>query len=97
MLMRSEADFKEKHGVCMGPHAGVNGNRKQNGPKHEKRLSNAGVDYYLTVCPLQSRLQHIYHWQPYARVDLNPGRTVDPRVRFVSLPSRQRIFYVIIV
>jgi hypothetical protein len=32
----------------------------------------AGVDYNLTSCPLQSRLQHIYHGQPYARVDLNP-------------------------
>jgi hypothetical protein len=27
-----------------------------------------GVDYNLTLCPLQ----HIYHGQPYARVDLNP-------------------------
>ncbi len=33
----------------------------------------AGVDYYnLTFCPLQSRLQHIYHGQPYARVDFIP-------------------------
>ncbi len=32
----------------------------------------AGADYNLTVCPLQSRLQHIYHGQPNARVDLNP-------------------------
>jgi hypothetical protein len=32
-----------------------------------------GVDYNLTLCPLQSRLQHIYHGQPYASVDdLNP-------------------------
>ncbi len=31
-----------------------------------------GVDYNLTLCPLHSRLQHIYHGQPYARVDLNP-------------------------
>ncbi len=30
------------------------------------------VDYNLTSCPLQSRLQHIYYGQPYARVDLNP-------------------------
>jgi hypothetical protein len=32
-----------------------------------------GVDCNLTLCPLQSRLQHIYHghWQPYARVNLN--------------------------
>ncbi len=35
---------------------------------------NAGVDYNLILCPLKSRLQHIYHGigQPYARVDLNP-------------------------
>jgi hypothetical protein len=32
----------------------------------------AGVDYNLASCPLQSRHQHIYHGQPYARVDLNP-------------------------
>jgi hypothetical protein len=31
-----------------------------------------GVYYNLTLCPLQSRLQHIYHGQPNARVDLNP-------------------------
>jgi hypothetical protein len=34
--------------------------------------SYARVDYNLTLCPLQSRLQHIYHGQPYATVDLNP-------------------------
>jgi hypothetical protein len=33
----------------------------------------AGDEYNLTLCPLQSRLQHIYHGQPYARVDLNPA------------------------
>ncbi len=36
----------------------------------------AGVDYNLTLRPLQSRLQHNYHGhffgQPYARVDLKP-------------------------
>jgi hypothetical protein len=42
----------------------------------------AGVDYNLTLCPLQNRLQHIYHghWatlcqnrpEPYARVDFIP-------------------------
>ncbi len=32
----------------------------------------AGVDYNLTLCPLQSRLQHIYHGQTFVRVDLNP-------------------------
>ncbi len=26
----------------------------------------------LTLCLLQSRPQHIYHEQPYARVNLNP-------------------------
>ncbi len=31
----------------------------------------AGVDYNLTLRPLQSRLQHIYHRQPNARVHLN--------------------------
>ncbi len=33
---------------------------------------NAGVDYNLTLCPLQSRLQHIYYGQSYARVDFIP-------------------------
>jgi hypothetical protein len=34
----------------------------------------AEVDYDLTLCLFQSRLQHIYHGlgQPYDRVDLNP-------------------------
>jgi hypothetical protein len=32
----------------------------------------AGVDNNLTLYPLQSRLQHIYHGQPYARVDFIP-------------------------
>jgi len=32
----------------------------------------AGVDYNLMSYPLQSRLQHIYNGQTYARVDLNP-------------------------
>jgi hypothetical protein len=32
----------------------------------------AGVDYNLTLCPLQGRLQHIYHGKHYARVGLNP-------------------------
>ncbi len=33
---------------------------------------DAGVDYNLALCPLQSRLQNIYHGQPYDTVDLNP-------------------------
>ncbi len=28
----------------------------------------ATVKYNLILCPLQSRLQHIYHGQPYASV-----------------------------
>jgi hypothetical protein len=28
--------------------------------------------YDLSVTLIQSRLQHIYHWQPYVRVDLYP-------------------------
>ncbi len=32
----------------------------------------AGADYNLSLCPLDSLLQLIYHGQPYARVDLNP-------------------------
>jgi hypothetical protein len=32
----------------------------------------AGVDYKLTLCRPQSRLQHMYQEQPYARIDLNP-------------------------
>jgi hypothetical protein len=38
----------------------------------------AGVVYTLTLCPLQSRLQHIHRGQPYARVDFIPqSRTLD--------------------
>ncbi len=32
----------------------------------------AGVDYNLTLCSLQNRLQHIYRRQPYARVGFIP-------------------------
>ncbi len=31
----------------------------------------SGADY-LNLCQLQSRFQHMYHGQPYFRVDLNP-------------------------
>jgi hypothetical protein len=39
-----------------------------------------GGDFNLTLCPLQSRLKHIYHGHPYARVDLNtmPESTLSP-------------------
>jgi hypothetical protein len=52
--------------------------------------SYAGVDYNLTLCPLQSRLlQHIYHGQPYARVDLNPicQSRLHPQVRAFGFGS----------
>jgi hypothetical protein len=29
----------------------------------------AGVDYNLALCPLQSRLQHIYHGQLYSMLE----------------------------
>ncbi len=48
----------------------------------------AGVDYNIALCPLQSRLQHIYHGQPYAGVDLNPvpeSTTVYPAVRDLAI------------
>jgi hypothetical protein len=32
----------------------------------------AGVDYNLTLYSLQSRLQHIYHGQPYASSQSRP-------------------------
>jgi hypothetical protein len=37
----------------------------------------AGVDYNLTLRRLYSRLQHIYHGQPYDRVDQDPYARVD--------------------
>jgi hypothetical protein len=54
--------------------------RKKQSPEAESKEKHgvrrtgpyAGFDYNLTICPLQSRLQHIYNGQPYARVDLNP-------------------------
>jgi hypothetical protein len=47
----------------------------------------AGVDYNLTLCPLQSQL-HIYHGQPYARVALNhmPESTLSPSQGFCIWP-----------
>jgi hypothetical protein len=51
--------------------------------------SYAGVDYNLTLCSLQSRLQHIYHGHPYARVDLNPRPelTLSPQSGTLDLAS----------
>jgi hypothetical protein len=49
----------------------------------------AGVDYNLTLCPLQSRLKHIFHGQPYARVDLNPmsESTLSPQSETLDFAS----------
>ncbi len=39
---------------------------------------HAEVDYKLTLCPLQTRLQHIYFGQRYARVDfISQSGTLD--------------------
>jgi hypothetical protein len=48
----------------------------------------AGVDYNLTLCPLQSRLQHSYHCQPYVKIDLNPvpELTLSPSQRLWIWP-----------
>ncbi len=40
-------------------------NEVESKQKHDVMEPCAVVDYYLTL----SRLQHIYHWQPYVRVD----------------------------
>jgi hypothetical protein len=57
----------------------------------------AGGDYNLTLCPLQSRLQHIYHAQPYARVDLNPMTepTLSPSQGHWIWPQDIRVFFLI--
>ncbi len=49
----------------------------------------AGVDHKLTLCPLQSLLQHVYHCQPYARGDLNLYARVDfiPQSETLDLAS----------
>jgi hypothetical protein len=49
----------------------------------------AGADYNLTLCPLQSQFQDIYHGQPYARVDLNPmsESTLFPQSGTLDLAS----------
>ncbi len=41
-------------------------------PEAESKEKHCVWDYNLTFCPLQCRLQHIYHWQPCARDDLYP-------------------------
>jgi hypothetical protein len=48
----------------------------------------AGVDYILTLCPLKSRLQHIYQGQPYVKVDINtmPESTLFPSQRLWIWP-----------
>ncbi len=56
-----------------------------------------GVDYNLTLCPLQSRLQHIFNGQPYARIDLNPSHaridfTPPVKVFGFGLDTLSRLF-----
>ncbi len=53
--------------------------------------SFTGVDFNLTLCRLQSRLQHMYNARPYARVDLKGSLTRDFRLQtfsWVSYPYR---------
>ncbi len=79
-----------------GGGGGMNPNRRQVSLFHVRAMHNmsrgriqrktrcmgpyAGVDYNFTFYPLQSRLQHIYHGQPFARVELDPmpESTVSP-------------------
>jgi hypothetical protein len=51
----------------------------------------AGFYYNLTLCPLQSRLPHIYHGQKYARVDRDPmpELTLSPQSETLHLASVQ--------
>ncbi len=51
----------------------------------EKPWPYAGVDYNLTLCPPQSRLQHIYPGQPFARVDFIPqSESLDLASEYIS-------------
>ncbi len=54
---------------------------------------NARVDYNLTLYPLQSRLQQMYHGQPYARVDINhmPELTLSPSKGLRIWPLHVRV------
>ncbi len=53
----------------------------------------AGVDYNLTLCPLQSRLQHIYHWATLCQSLLSPvpESTSIPQQGTLDLASGQKI------
>jgi hypothetical protein len=55
----------------------------------------AGVDYNVTLCPLQGRLQHIYNGQPLARVDLTlcQSRLYPPVRDFWIWPLNMFIVY----
>ncbi len=55
-------------------------------PNPKKNMVYAGVDYNLTLCPLQ----HIYHGLPYMpEVDLNPmpESTLSPQSGTLDLAS----------
>jgi hypothetical protein len=75
------ASVRQERGGCiqretwgLGPYAGAHFNLTWGRIRGKTWCMGpyTGVDYNLTLCPLPSRLQHIYHEQPYARVDLNP-------------------------
>ena len=55
-----------------------------------------GVVYNLTICLLQSRLKHIYHGQPYAKVDLNPmpELTLSPS-QGLKIVASEDVLYVV--
>ncbi len=60
---------------CMGRYAGVDNNLPMSlaqRPNPKKNMVYGTLDYNLTLCRIQSRLQHIYHGQPHARVDFVP-------------------------
>jgi hypothetical protein len=53
---------------------------------------STGVDSYLSLC----QLQHMYHGQPYARVDLNlmPESTLSPSQGLRIWPQVSRSTYI---
>ncbi len=54
--------------------------------------SYAEVDYNHTLCPLQSRIQHLYHGQTYARVNFSPQSGTMNFASAVPVPSRADSF-----
>jgi hypothetical protein len=63
--------------------------------------SYAGVDYNHTLCPLQIRIQHLYHGKTYARVDFIPqsGTMNSPQLcllRLIPSPSKRIVCYMMV-